>query len=122
MLCRPQLLELVKELKRLSLNKLGKLSILIVMAIILTCLFYFYSINTIDSMKSNSLSDIEKYIQNQVEISNQWKWGDSLPLFVTDTTYDHQYYPEISKLGGLVQVAIIEKINNESLLLRLIIG
>lgn len=73
-------------------------------------------------MENKNQSNIEQYLHNQVEISNKWKWNETLPLFVYDTTYNQAYYPELSKLGGVVDLAIIQKINNKSLLLRFITG
>jgi len=96
--------------------------VLIGASTILVGLLYLSAMSVMEFKDGQERSTVKEYIQNQVETSNNWRWGDRLPSFVKDTTFDNRYYSELDSFGGLAEVAILGNINSKDLLLRLIIG
>jgi len=66
--------------------------------------------------------EFRMYLNKQISLSKEWKSGDELPNFVTDTSFDNIIIDKIEGFSGIMDVAIIEHINNKDLLIRLMTG
>jgi len=69
--------------------------------------------------KSND-DKIVQTIEKQLKVVNRWHINDSIPSFIISNDYEDNYYPELYEDGGMVNCALINKITNKDLLIKII--
>jgi hypothetical protein len=94
--------------------------VLTMTALVAICLTFLLKPTGFEQQTQKSM--IEQFIEDHVKIASEWKKGEVLPSFINDMTFDATYYSEIAQFGGLVDVAIVERLENKDLLLRIITG
>lgn len=65
-------------------------------------------------------NDMIQIVRKQVKDIQNWQKGDNIPSFILHNEYMDTYYSELYEDGGLVNAALINKIKNKDLLLKII--